>query len=86
MVANGFDSAPPHNCQTVHAHDNLSVKEAKLFVSETEAGKMVGSIQNNIDPAEKFSKIDQIIEMIERTLPKMYDEIINLQEELPDKS
>lgn len=70
----------------IHAHDDLSVKEAKLYVSETEVEKMVGTIQNNIDPTEKLSKIDQIIEMIESTLPKMYDEIINLQKELPNKS
>jgi hypothetical protein len=47
---------------------------------------MVGSIQNNIDPTEKPSEIDQIIEIPASILPKMYDETINFHESLPDKS
>lgn len=70
----------------LHAHDDLSLKDAKLYVSKTKVGKMVGTIQNNIDPTDKLSRIDEIIEMIDKTLDNMYDEIPILQDELPIKS
>jgi len=66
----------------MHAHDDLSIKDAKVLVSKTRSDKFVGIIQNKIYPIEKITKIDEIIQMIEMSLDKMYFKISELQKKL----
>lgn len=68
------------------AHDDFTVKEATLHVSESYQGKLVGTVQNFVDGTEKLSQIDEIIMMIEETLDNIYPEIKRLEEALPATS
>lgn len=70
----------------IHAHDDLSVKEAKLHVKKTEHGKFVGTVQNVIVGTEELSNNDLIIDLIEQTLDAMYMEEKRLEQQLPPNS
>jgi hypothetical protein len=57
---------------TVHAHADLSVLDAKLYLRETQ-GKPSASISSNyIHGLEELPNIEAIIELIEGTLLNMY--------------
>jgi hypothetical protein len=70
----------------IHAHDDLSVKEARLYVKNTQQGKFVGTVQNVIHGTEELSNIDAIIDLIEKTLENMYVEEKRLEALLPPNS
>ncbi len=70
----------------IHAHDDLIVKEAILYVKNTQYGKLVGTVQNVIRGAEELSNIDMIIGLIEQTLESMYVEEKRLEQQLPPNS
>ena len=70
----------------IHAHDDLSVKEAKLYVKKTQQGKFVGTVQNVITGTEELSNINLIIELIEQTLKNMYAQEKLLEQQLPINS
>ena len=70
----------------IHAHSDLTVREAKLYVTATPSGKWVGAVQNVIMGTEELSNIDAIISMIEGTLRSMYVEIQALEAALPVNS
>jgi hypothetical protein len=67
----------------IHAHSDLTVKEAKLRVANTASGKYASRVQNAIRGTEELSNIDSIIELIEQTLDNMYIEVEQLQAALP---
>lgn len=67
----------------IHAHSDLTVKEAKLYVKKSSRGKFAGTIQNKIYGTEKLSDIDAIIDLIEQTLDSMYIEAKRLESLLP---
>ena len=52
----------------IHAHSDLTVMEARLYVKNTPHGKIVGTIQNGIDGTREFSNIDAIIDLIGKTI------------------
>lgn len=70
----------------IHAHSDLTVKEAKLHVANTPSGKWVGAVQNTITGTEEFANIDAVIAMIEGTLLPMYAETRRLEALLPVNS
>jgi len=70
----------------IHAHDDLSVKEAKLYVTKGAQGKVVGAIQNKTICTEELNRIDEIIELVEKTLDNMYVEVKRLEAALPINS
>lgn len=70
----------------IHAHSDLTVREAKLRVAKTPSGKWIGAAQNVIRGTEEFANIDAIISTIEGTLRAMYDEIRRLEASLPVNS
>jgi hypothetical protein len=70
----------------IHAHDDFSVKEAKLYVKKTQQGKFVGTVQNVIVGTEELSNIDLIIDLIEQTLKSMYVKEKLLKQQLPINS
>ena len=67
----------------IHAHDDLSVKEAKLHVANTGYRRFVGIVQNVIYGTGELSNIDDIIDLIEQTLDSMYVEVKRLEAALP---
>lgn len=58
---------------TFLAHSDLTIKEAKLYVSEHPWGRETMISQNIINAAAEYSKIDEIIDLIEKTLTRMYE-------------
>lgn len=65
------------------AHSDLTVKEAKLYVTNSLQGKIVSTVQNKIYGTEEFSNIDTIINLVEQTLDSMYLEAERLETLLP---
>jgi len=67
----------------IHAHSDLTVMEAKLYVINSVHRKIVGTIQNKIDVTEEISNINAIIDLIEQSLDNIYIEVKRLEEVLP---
>jgi hypothetical protein len=67
----------------IHAHSDLTVMEAKLYVKNSPHGKIVGAVQNKIYGTEELSNIDAIIDLIEQSLDSMYVEVKRLEAALP---
>jgi hypothetical protein len=70
----------------IHAHSDLTVREAKLHVTKTPGGRWVGTVQNVILGTEELPNIDAIIGLIEGTLSAMYEEAARLEALLPINS
>ena len=70
----------------IHAHSDLTVKEAQPHVAMTMSGKFVGAVQNVITGLEELVNIDLILAMIEQTLDRMYEEAKRLEACLPVNS
>lgn len=58
---------------TFLAHSDLTIKDAQLYVTNNSWGKSTNIVQNVINVAVEFSKIDEIVDLIEKTLMKMYE-------------
>ena len=67
----------------IHAHADLSVKEAILYVKNTLNGKLAFTVQNVVDRTDELWNIDKIIDLIEQTLESMYREEERLRQQLP---
>ena len=63
----------------IHAHSDLTVREARLYVKNSPHRRIVGAVQNKIYGAEELSNIDAIIDLIEQSLDSMYVEIKRLE-------
>lgn len=70
----------------IHAHSDLTVMEAKLYVTNTPHENIVSILQNTIYGTEEISNIDTIIDLIEKTLVTMYEKEKLLEQQLPAKS
>jgi hypothetical protein len=70
----------------IHAHSDLTVMEAKLYIDNTKYRKFVSISQNIIRGTEEFPNIDDIIDLIEQTLDSMYEKAKQLEAELPQNS
>ncbi len=58
---------------TFLAHSDLTIKDAQLYVTNNSWGKSASIVQNVINAAVEYSKIDEILDLIEKTLMKMYE-------------
>ncbi|MBW4486255.1 MAG: hypothetical protein KME12_00540 [Trichocoleus desertorum ATA4-8-CV12] len=67
----------------IHAHSDLTVKEAKLYISDTSHGKTAIRGQNKILGTEELSNIDAVIDLIEESLNSMYEKAKQSEAELP---
>ena len=56
----------------IHAHTDLTVKDADVYISYNNAEPHVGIVQNKVDLSEELKNIHEIIVMIESTLDNMY--------------
>ena len=70
----------------IHAHSDLTVWEAKLYVENTPHGKIAGQVRNIVYGTEELANIDSIIDLIEQTLDRMYEEVKMLKQQLPVNS
>jgi hypothetical protein len=70
----------------IHAHSDLTVREAQLHVKKTLGGKWVGTVQNVILGTEELPNMDAIIGLIEGTLRAMTEESARLEAMLPINS
>lgn len=70
----------------IHAHSDLTIMEAKLYVKSTPHGKISSTVQNKITGIEESPNIDKIIDLIEKTLGSMYVQEKLLKQELPFSS
>ena len=56
----------------IHAHSDLTVMDAKLYISETHGKRLTTISWNIITGVEELPNIDEIQVLIERTLDNMY--------------
>jgi hypothetical protein len=70
----------------IHAHSDLTVREAKLRVAKAPSSKRIGAAQNIIRGTEELANIDAIISTIEGTHDAMYDVSRRLEASLPVNS
>lgn len=56
------------------AHSDLTIRDATLFVFQNESRKFPIIGQTVIHGSEEFDNIDEIIELIEKSLENMYEE------------
>lgn len=69
-----------------HVHTDFSIRDAKIYVTKTQCGKVVGRSQNIIYGTEEIEHIDDIIDLIEKTLDGMYEQAKHLEDDLPATS
>lgn len=67
----------------IHAHSDLTVLEAKVYVDAASQGQRAFIAQNVIFGAQELANIDLIIELIEGTLARMYPEARSMEAQLP---
>ncbi|XOF34259.1 MAG: hypothetical protein ACL93V_02900 [Candidatus Electrothrix sp. YB6] len=67
----------------IHAHGDLTVLYAKVYVEESPYGKIAGYVRNVVHGTEELENIDSIIDLIEQTLDSMYEEEEKLKQKLP---
>jgi hypothetical protein len=67
----------------LHAHSDLTVRDAKLYVSKTGSGKIAQIVENLIFGTEELDRLDDIISLIEGSLDKLYEEEKRLESQLP---
>jgi hypothetical protein len=63
----------------IHAHADLTIIEAKLYMASTSYGLNASIVQNIIHRTEELSSIDVIIDLIEQILDSMYVEAKRLE-------
>jgi len=66
----------------IHAHSDLTVKDAELIVTKLKSDKFVGILQNNIKGVEQLPNIESIVDLIEKTLDQMYSKEEQLKKNL----
>jgi len=70
------------NRNKIFAHDDLTVKEAKVSIGVINGKKDIGYISNYIHGLELFPRIDEIIKLIEKVLDNMYKYQRELEEQV----
>jgi hypothetical protein len=67
----------------IHAHLDLDIRDAKVYVQSTERGRNIIRSQNIINVTEEMKNIDDIINLTEETLDAMHEEARKLGDNLP---
>ena len=67
----------------IHAHSDLTVMDAKVYVKEVEGQRFSGIVMNKISGLEELTNIDEIQKLIEGTLDNMYVREKQLETALP---
>ena len=69
-----------------HAHSDLSIMDAKVYIQNTKNGKFVSRSQNIVHGVEETPNIGNIIDLIEQTLDALYVEVKRLEYDLDTNS
>jgi hypothetical protein len=56
----------------IHAHSDLTVMDARLYLNETQSKRSITISSNIIHGLEELDNLESIIQLIEGTLDKMY--------------
>ncbi|WP_051678434.1 hypothetical protein [Thiomicrospira pelophila] len=67
----------------IHAHSDLTVMEAQVYIYEINGHKYSGIVKNKITGLEELKNIDDIQSLIEKTLNSMYVKEQELEAKLP---
>lgn len=67
----------------LHAHSDLTLLEANVYVIDSEYGKSVNYSSNIIYGTEEFENIELIIDLIERTVDVLYKKEKQIKQQLP---
>lgn len=67
----------------LHAHSDLTLLEANVYVIDSEYGKSVNYSSNIIYGTEEFENIELIIDLIERTVDALYKKEKQIKQQLP---
>jgi len=67
----------------IHAHSDLTVRDAILYIREVAGKKIASQVRSGIDPLEELKNLDEIIELVEQTLEQMYAESERMEQALP---
>ena len=70
----------------LHAHSDLTLLEAKVYVCDSEYGKSVNYSRNIIHGTEELKNINSILDLIEGTLDALYERERQLKLKLPVNS
>lgn len=67
----------------IHAHSDLSERNARLYVREFGRDKIATLLRDGIDKLEELQNLAPIIELVEQTLDRMYVEEERMRQKLP---
>lgn len=70
----------------IFAHTDLTIDAARVYVRNTNYGKYVGVSKNIVYDTEMLAEIDTIIDLINRSLDSMSEEVKRLEAALPFNS
>jgi hypothetical protein len=66
-----------------HAHLDLDIRDEKVYVQKAERGKNIIRLQNLIDGTEELKNIDDIIDLVEKSLDAMHEKAKAFGDDLP---
>lgn len=67
----------------IHAHSDLTVRDAKLYIAKSVSGRQALITENLIYGTEEMDRIDEIVSLVEETLENLYEEEKRLESQLP---
>ena len=67
----------------MHAHSDLTVMAAQLTVHKFEEQKYAMIIRNHLEPTRLASRFDEVVDLLEQTIDRMYIEVKTLEAQLP---
>ena len=67
----------------MHAHSDLTVMAAQLTVHKFEEQKYAMIIRNHLEPTRLASRFDEVVDVLEQTIDRMYIEVKTLEAQLP---
>jgi hypothetical protein len=66
----------------IHAHADLTVLEAKIYLNEVQGQRYVSIVSNVVQGTEEFSNLESVLRMIEGTLENMFSIRAGLESKL----
>ncbi len=67
----------------LHAHSDLTLMDAQLTVRVFEDRQHAVMVRNHLSPTRLAARLDEIINLVEQTIDRMYVEVKKLEAQLP---
>ena len=67
----------------IHAHSDLTVMDAQVTVRTFEKQKYAVMVRNHLEPTRLASRLEEVIDLVEQTIDRMYVEVKALEALLP---